>query len=132
MFFITPQETKIGLNSKLKQTRTHAKLVNPSFEKKSNEFVTLATLSMALSHKLEQPIKSASCVGSATSKSVPHSIHPSSGNAKSSLNFAHNFDAASYWETVKSMHSSCVVLGALTPDCSFKEERGLGWVKGKY
>ena len=89
---------------KLKQTSTHTKSTNPSFENEANESVTPATLSMAHSHRLEQPIKSASPVGSVTLKSVPHSIHPSSGNVKS--NFVHNFDVASYRERVKGMHSS--------------------------
>ena len=81
----------------MKQTSTHTKLANPSFEKKANESVTPVTLFMAHSHKLEQPIKS-------TSKSVPHFIHSSSGNVK--CNFVHNFDVASYRERIKGMHSS--------------------------
>ena len=97
-----PRLQKRKLAAKLKQTSTHTKSANPSFE--SNESVALATLSMAHSKKT---MKSASSAGSVTSKSVPHSIHPCSGNVKS--NFVHNFDFASYRKTVKSTHSSSVV-----------------------
>ena len=54
---------------KLKQTIS----ANQSFQKKSNESVPSATLFVAHSHKLKQPIKSASSLGTVTFQiSSPH------------------------------------------------------------
>ena len=111
---------------KLKQTSTSTISANQSFQK-SNDSVPSATLSVAHSHKLKQPIKSASSPGTVTSqisspllKSVPHSISLSSGNVKS--NFVHNFDVASYRERVKGTHSSEIcelVRNVFKPDKDF-------------